>query len=619
MCGIAGWVDFAADLSGEHTTIGAMNEAQQHRGVDSQGVWCDRHVALGHVRTSVIDLAGGAQPMKAEEDGRTLAVLSFNGEVFNFRELRTELEAYGHRFRTRSDTEVLLRSYLQWGADCLGRLEGMFAFAVWDLRTQSLLLARDRFGLKPLYYRRLPNGVVFASEPKALLTHPLLRAAVDIDGLREVFSTAKVPGRAVFRDQQTLLPGRTLTLSRGGTVEREYWSLRAQPHTEDLPGTIKHVRALLEDIVPGQLTADVPLCTLLSGGVDSSAITALAARWMRRNTGQRLRTVTTTYDGYSENFQPDDTRDTADLPFADAMAEHVGSDHTRIVLDTGDLMDPGIRMAALMAQDQPSYAGDMDASQFLMLKATKSHSTVALTGEVGDELFGGFRWMHDEELVRSGTFPWIANEKRVPGCRKGQGRGLLSDELQAKLDMDSYYADNFSQARKETPHQPGESEYESLMRTVRYVKLTRWLPMLLERGDRLAAAWALETRLPFMDHRLVEYAYNIPWEFHTFDGRDKSLLRAAVEDLLPASVLERRKSPYPVTQDPSYTEALHAELAATFADPDAPVLPLLDPAAVKEVLAHPKGVSQDWPSRMNVEMALGLNAWLKHYSISLEF
>ncbi|WP_326944873.1 asparagine synthase (glutamine-hydrolyzing) [Amycolatopsis sp. NBC_01307] len=617
MCGIAGWVDFGRDLSGERATIEAMNEAQKHRGTNARGVWCSRNVAIGHTRTSVIDLAGGVQPMFAEEDGRTIAVLTYSGEVFNFKELRSELERRGHHFRTRSDTEVVLRSYLEWGADCGKHLEGMYAFGVWDLRTETMLLVRDRFGIKPLFYSLQPEGVIFSSEPKALLTHPLTKAVVGIEGLREVFSTAKLPGEAVFRDQDQLRPGHTLAIGRNGVVDRTYWELEAKPHTDDLDNTISHTRQLLEDIVLGQLTADVPLCTLLSGGLDSSAVTGIAAGWLKKN-GERVRSVTTTYVGYSENFRPDDTRDTADGPFADEVAQHHGAEHIHLVLDTRDLMDPEVRLAALVAQDMPTTAGDMDASHLLMMRATREHSVVALTGEVGDEVFGGFRWMHDDELVRSGTFPWIANEKRVPGCVKGQGRGLFDDGFLKKLDMDGYYRDNYAQALRETPHQEGESEFEGIMRNVRYVKLMRWLPMLLERGDRLAAACGLEARLPFLDHRLVEYMYNAPWAFQSFDGREKSILRAAVKDLLPESVFERRKAPYPVTQDPAYTEALHGLLAETLADPNAPIRPLLDQASVDEVFRHPKGVSQDWPSRMNVEMALQFNTWLTHYGITLD-
>ncbi|KZB88337.1 asparagine synthase (glutamine-hydrolyzing) [Amycolatopsis regifaucium] len=616
MCGITGWIDYHRDLATERPTVELMTEAIASRGVDDHGLWLRGHACLGHTRTAVIDPAGGAQPMIADEDGSPTAVLAYSGEIFNFQQLRTELRERGHKFRTRSDTEVVLRSYLEWGVRCAERLEGMFAFAVWDLRTEELVLIRDRMGIKPLFYAKIPGGFIFGSEPKALLAHPAIRPTVDLDGLREIFSTAKRPGAAVFRDMQELRAGHTLTVSRKGLYEQTYWKLEAKPHEEDLDGTIAHVRSLLSDIVLRELVADVPLCVGLSGGLDSSAITALAAQWMWKLGGDRVRTVTHAFEGYEENFRPDDVRDTPDGPFAAEMAALVRSDHTDLMIRTADLMDPETRRAVLLAQDMPSTLGDMDTSHYLMLKSVRDHSTVMLTGEVGDEVFCGFRWMFDPDFTNSGTFPWVANENKMRST--GHGRGLFDQGLfSRKLDMATYYADNYQQTIDETPHQEGENGLEHKMREICYAHFTRWLPMLLARGDRLAMAHGLETRIPYCDHRLIEYLYNTPWAFKTFDGREKSLLRAAVGDLLPKSIVERRKSPWPVTQDPAYTEALHREFAGVLADPSSPVLPLLDLKASKETAANPTGSAHEWQSRINVETALQFNAWLRHYKVDL--
>lgn len=617
MCGIAGWVDFGRDLTAERPALEAMTEALASRGPDASGIWLAPRAGLGHTRNSVIDLAGGVQPMAADADGGGAAVLTYSGEVYNFRELRTELEGRGHRFRTRSDTEVVLRSYLEWGDDCGNHLEGMFAFAVWDVRTEELLLVRDRLGIKPLFYAEVPGGLLFASEPKALLAGGRVRPVVDADGLRELFSTAKTPGQAVFRDMKELLPGHTLRLNAAGATQRQYWRLEAKPHTDDLNGTIAHVRSLLTDIVTRELVADVPLCSLLSGGIDSSTITALANAARLKAGDEPVRTITTTFVGYTENFQRDDSRDTPDGPYATELARHVGTDHTDIVLGTADLIDPQARLAALLSQDMPTTLGDMDTSAYLMFRATREHSTVALTGETADEIFAGFKWLHDPVEVAADTYPWVAREKRMEGAQAGQGRGLFDAGLMEKLDMAGYYADSYQTACAEVPHIDGEDPTEFRMREQSYFHLARWLPMLLDRDDRLAMASGLETRVPFCDHRLVEYVYNTPWKFKSFDGREKSLLRAAVKDLLPKSILDRPKSPYPVTQDPSYTQALHREMAAVLADPDSPVLPLLDIDAARRAVGDPAGVAHEWHSRMNVEMALGFNTWMKHYGVEL--
>ncbi|GLH98480.1 asparagine synthase (glutamine-hydrolyzing) [Phytohabitans aurantiacus] len=618
MCGIAGWVDFGHDVPDAQAVLDAMTDALASRGPDARGTWLGRYAALGHTRNSVIDLAGGIQPMLAREDGRILAVLTYSGEVYNFRSLRIELERRGHTFLTRSDTEVVLRSYLEWGADCARHLEGMFAFAVWDERRQELVLIRDRLGIKPLFYAVLPSGaVLFGSEPKALLAHPGVRPIVDADGLRELFSTAKTPGQAVFRDMRELLPGHTLTISRTGRTQCRYWTLEARPHTDDLATTTATVRSMLEEIVTRELVADVPLCTALSGGIDSSAVTALASIARRAAGDEPVRTITATFVGYSENFRPDDQRDTPDAPYAAELARHVGAEHTDIVLGTADLIDPAARRAALVAQDMPTTLGDMDTSLYLMLRATREHSTVALTGETADEIFGGFKWLHDAELVAADTFPWVAAEMRSPASRLGQGRALFDPGLMSKLDMTGYYRDSYRQALRETPHQEGESEHEHRMREQCYLQLVRWLPMLLDRGDRLAMASGLETRVPFCDHRLVEYVYNAPWSFKSFDGREKSLLRAAVKDLVPPSVLARPKSPYPVTQDPTYTQALHRELSDVLSNPDSPVLPFLHLESAQQAVAELSAGAHDWHARMNVEMACGFNTWLTEYNVEI--
>jgi asparagine synthase (glutamine-hydrolysing) len=613
MCGITGWVDFTRDLTAELATLWTMTGTLARRGVDDQGVWASGHVALGHTRTAIIDVAGGQQPLVADDNGQP-AVISYNGEVYNFKQLRAELRERGHRFTTASDTEVILRAYLEWGTDCARRLDGIFAFALWDQRQERLVLVRDRLGVKPLFYSLTPDGVAFGSEPKALLANPLVRPVVGLAGLRELFSIARQPGAAVFRDMREVLPGHTMTVSRAGVTDEAYWTLEARPHLDSREQTVATVRSMLEEIVLRELVADVPLCTMLSGGLDSSAIAAIAARWRWRLDGERIQTFVTTFDGYAQGFQADDARLSPDEPFAAEVARRLRADHVNIMLSTGDLMDPATRMAALIAQDAPSTLGDMDTSNYLTAQRIKKQSTVALSGEVSDEIFGGYKWMLDPGFVAADTFPWIANEMSQPGTANGQGRGLFDPGLMAQLDMRSYYADDYRTALAAAPHCEGESESEHRMRSICYSALTRWLPMLLTRDDRLSMAHGLELRVPYADHRLVEYLYSTPWSLKTFDGREKALLRAAVRDLLPESVVERKKSPWPVTQDPAYTTMLHNELRTLVSEGKAPVLPLLNPVAVQRALDQPAG---DWPSRMNTEMALQFNSWLVHYRVEL--
>ncbi|MCX4751402.1 asparagine synthase (glutamine-hydrolyzing) [Kitasatospora sp. NBC_01287] len=616
MCGIAGWVAFDQDLTERREVLAAMTGTMACRGPDAGGTHLSAHAALGHRRLAVIDVEGGTQPMTFEEDGRPLVTLTYSGEVYNHLELRAELEAHGHRFRTRSDTEVVLHAYLRWGRDFVERLNGMFAFALWDARDEELLLVRDRMGVKPLYYFPTADGVLFGSEPKAILAHPAVAAVVDLDGLRELLSMVKTPGRAVYRGMSEVRPGHLLRVRREGLTDHRYWALTAREHTDDLSTTVATVRELLDDIVRRQLISDVPLCSLLSGGLDSSAITALAARGLAAEGRGPVRSFSVDFVGQTENFRPDDLRATPDAPFAHLLAQHVAAEHRDIVLDAGALADPANRAAVLRAGDLPTGFGDMDTSLYLLFKEIRKHSTVALSGESADEVFGGYPWFHEREAVYGGTFPWHAAGavQRLGGPGAAPRASLLDPDLVARLDLSTYIADSYADALAEVPHLPVADPHERRMREVCHLHLTRFVRTLLDRKDRMSMASGLEVRVPFCDHRLVEYVFNTPWSMKTFDGREKSLLRAAVAEVLPREIVTRVKSPYPSTQDPGYPLALRAELAALATDPKAPGQALADPAAVAAALAPDRDPQT---ARAAAEVLLGLDRWLRAYPVSL--
>ncbi|MFJ9409876.1 asparagine synthase (glutamine-hydrolyzing) [Streptomyces sp. NPDC101393] len=615
MCGITGWIAYDNDLTTQRPTLEAMTETMTCRGPDAAGIWLDRHAAFGHRRLAVIDIDGGKQPMSVAHDGRTLIVTTYSGEVYNYRELRAELEKLGHAFRTRSDTEVVLHAYLEWGEGFAARLNGMFAFALWDPRTEELLLIRDRMGIKPLYYHPTHDGVLFGSEPKAILAHPSVRPTVDAEGLAELITFTKTPGHAVYKGMHEVRPGHIVKVGRGGVKATRYWALEAREHTDDLDTTVAHVRELLDDIVARQLIADVPLCTLLSGGLDSSAITALAAKALAAQGSGPVRSFAVDFTGYTENFKADDLRGTPDGPYAHALAEHVRSDHNDIVLDTAALMDPGHRAAVLAARDLPNGFGDGDTSLYLLFKAVREQSTVALSGESADEVFGGYRWFHDPETVNADTFPWIA--AGVSGRFTGGNatrEALLDRGLLGKLDLPGYEDRRYREALAEVPYLDSDTGLQRRMREISYLHLTRFVQILLDRKDRASMAVGLEVRVPFCDHRLVDYVFNTPWSMKTFDGREKSLLRAATRDVLPDLVADRVKSPYPSTQDPRYGEALRTGLKGVVADRDAPVQPLLNSVAAAEATAD--GATSD--IRPGAELILGMNAWLRTTGTTLE-
>ncbi|KAA0023778.1 asparagine synthase (glutamine-hydrolyzing) [Antrihabitans cavernicola] len=612
MCGITGWVSFDSDLTRQHATIDAMTETMACRGPDGSGTYVRTHAALGHRRLAIIDLPGGTQPMTVGTPDGDIAMV-YSGETYNFTELRAELRTLGHTFRTDSDTEVVLHGYLQWGDAVVDHLNGMYAFAIWDGRDDKLVMIRDRMGIKPFYYYPTRDGVLFGSEPKAILANPLAPKVVDADGLRELFAMTKAPGWSLWKDMEEVRPGTIVTVDRTGLRTRTYWKLDAVAHTDDQSTTVDRVRELMTDIVDRQLISDVPRCVLLSGGLDSSAVTGLAAARLARD-GEQLRTFSVDFLHQEETFTPDEMRDTPDSPFVREVAEKVRSAHHDVMLDPADLTDPAVRRAVIRARDIPAGLGDMDTSLYLLFKAIRAQSTVALSGESADEVFGGYRWFHDETAVNADTFPWLAFRTAQTGDSRFD---VFNADLRDRLNIPAYIDAQYRAAVAEVDQLPDASPVEQRMRTICHLHLTRFVRMLLDRKDRASMAVGLEVRVPFCDHRLVEYVYNTPWSMKTFDGREKSLLRHATKHVLPQSVAERVKSPYPSTQDPGYAAALQQQVKEVLSDGDDRLFELVDRSYVHSA-AEVDPTTMPGDVRNSLDRVLDLHHWLDMYDPQLQ-
>jgi asparagine synthase (glutamine-hydrolysing) len=614
MCGIVGWVSYDGDINEHQDVIRRMTKTMALRGPDAGGVWIDRHVGFGHRRLAVIDLEGGAQPMQAQEEERTIVSLIYSGEVYNFVELRDELKQHGHQFKTRSDTEVVLRAYLQWGERVAEHLNGMFAFAIWDVRTEELFLVRDRMGVKPLYYYPTADGVLFGSEPKAILAHPMVQPRVNKDGFREILALTKNPEATVYAGMKEVRPGQVVRVNRNGLTKRRYWMLTAREHEHDLPQTIRTVADLLEDIVHRQIVSDVPLCSLLSGGLDSSAVTAMAHRAIAARQGGRIRSFSVDFTNHGAEFVASEFHKASDTPFVRDFVAHVGCDHTEVILDSRELASRDLSRAVLQAADFPlSVSGDMFSSLYRLFQAVRAESTVALSGESSDEVFGGYHWFHDPTAVNAATYPWL------PGTVDTlDGLRVFDADLLERLNLPEFLADSYGQAIAETPVVKGEPPVERRMREITYLHLTRFVQFLLDRKDRMSMAVGLEVRVPFCDHRLIDYVFNIPWHLKTFDGREKSILRAAARDLLPNSIIERQKSPYPSTQDPAYERAVRAEVAEILEDQSHSARSLFNRKMVNELLARPLGTTSSLAGRSGLERVRSLSAWVQDYGPMLD-
>ena len=613
MCGFAGWVDFERDLRGERQRIDAMAATLACRGPDDRGTWAAPHCALGHRRLVVVDPQAGRQPMVRERDGRRFVIV-YNGELYNTPELRRELEALGWRLRGYGDTEALLLACMQWGPDGLSRLNGIFAFAVWQEPDEALFLARDRLGVKPLFYAPRGRGLLFASELKALLAHPAVPAEVDAEGLAEVLvmGPGRTPGHGVFRGVYELKPGQWLRFDREGLRLGSYWQLQSRPHPDDPETTARTVRELLEDAVERQLVSDVPLCTMLSGGLDSSAITAFAARGLRRAARGPLKTFSVDYVGNDRFFRPSEFQPNADGPWVELVSRHFGTEHRTVVVNHRDLAD-ALR-GALRARDLPGMA-DVDSSLYLFCREIKKEATVALSGECADELFGGYPWFRRPEDLSAGTFPWMRSlEQRLQ---------LYSPDLVELIQPQAYLARRYEEALAEVPRLPGESPDEARLREVQYLTLTRFMPVLLERMDRMSMAFGLEVRVPFCDHRLLEYVWNTPWPLKNRGGREKGILRWALEGVLPPEVLARRKSPYPKTHDPAYLEAVREWILDILADPGSPLRPLVDVEALRRFAGggaeqmHLPWFGQLMSGPQLLAYLAQVDTWLREYRVSI--
>ncbi|MES5820619.1 asparagine synthase (glutamine-hydrolyzing) [Streptomyces sp. RG80] len=606
MCGITGWASFHHDARTQGPVIEAMTASLTPRGPDAGGVRLCERAAIGHRRLAVIDLDGGTQPMTDRPDEPSI-VLTYSGEVYNHHELRYELRGRGHVFRTRSDTEVVLRAYEEWGEAVAEHLDGMFAFAVWDERAQRLLLVRDRLGVKPLFWAAIDGGLAFASEPKALFAHPEIRPRVDADGLREAYSLLFNTGPTVWSGVRELEPGAVLVLDRDGIREHRYWQLAARAHTDDQETTVERIHDLVGTAARSQLEADVPLCSLLSGGLDSTLLTALLADELRVREGPdaRIRSYAVDYSDQAAGFKGDVLRTGHDTPYAVEAGAFIGTDHSTVVLDPRALLDPEHRRAVVAARDSPIGVGDMDTSLYLLFGEIRRHSTVALSGEAADEVFGGYPWFHNPKALAAATFPWLlvtGDEAAMP----------MNPELDLRIG--EFRADTYASALAAVPHLDDETPVEHRQREMQHLSLTRWLRQLLHRKDRLSMAQGLEVRVPYCDHRLVEYAFNTPWSLKSHDGREKSLLRAAGTGLAPDSVLWRPKNHYPATHHPDYNRGLQNMARDALATEQ--VRALADETLLKPCLDTPPD-RLEWGHRLRLERVVDLALWLDHHQPEL--
>ena len=608
MCGIGGFVDYERDARRGGPILHGMKRTLTPRGPDAEGTYFDEDAALVHRRLIVIDPEGGKQPMHSPDRN---TIIIYNGELYNTPELRTELMSRGHEFVGHSDTEVLLHAYLEWKTDAFARLNGIFAFAIWEKRERRLTLCRDRLGVKPLFFAPIRNGLTFGSTIDTVLCHPEIEPALDEDGLRTLLllGPARPPESGVFRQIKSLLPGHFAVLTPENFTDHVYWQLEAHEHEDDLPTTIERTHTLICDAARRQLVSDVPLACFLSGGLDSSILSMLAAKDYAARS-ETLHTWSVDYRDNDKYFTKSIFQPNSDDSYIDQMVDFLGTHHHRVVLE------PEALCAALLpATDARALPGmaDVDSSLLLFCAAVKrGGTTVCLSGECADELFGGYPWYHREEILFEDTFPW----SRSVGLRLG----LLTPD--AVRNGEEFVRQHYRDTCDRAPKLSSDDKKAARMREMFVLNLDWFMATLLDRKDRMSMYSGLEVRVPFCDHRIVEYAYNMPWDFKSLEGREKGIVRRAFANELPKEIVYRKKSPYPKTFHPVYTRLCADYVRRIFEDNTSVAASLFDRNAVQKLMQRPESLAEPWFGQLMrtpqiFAYIIQLDRWFQHYHVKI--
>ncbi len=603
MCAIAGILGLPFDWQ----ILDGMLESMQHRGPDGSGSYMEQMCCLLHTRLSIVDPDNGGQPMGLQW-GNQDYVITYNGELYNTDEIRKELIPLGHTFFGHSDTEVVLHAYAQWGEEILNKMNGIFAFAIWNKTDKSLFLARDRMGVKPLFYTKLGRGFLFASEIKTLLAYPGVPRQLDREGAAQLLllGPGRIPGSGVFKGIEELKPGCCGRYNGNKLTVRQYWKLRDREHTETFEETVQKVRFLVTDAIKRQMVSDVPLGTFLSGGLDSSLISSVCAGVLK-DRGEQLATFSVDYRNNDQYFVPGKFQPNSDDSFVSQMQLYLDSEHFRTVLTPEELV--GAMKDATIARDLPGMA-DVDFSLLLFCRQIRKERKMALSGECADEIFGGYPWYRDPEVRGFNGFPWAQNTalrvKFLLPEYAGIGEEFVMDQYRSTIAACDIL--------------PGTSPQERRMKEMVNLNQCWFMQTLLDRKDRMSMACGLEVRVPFCDYRIAEYLYSVPWEMKDYQGKEKGLLRHAMEGFLPREVLWRKKSPYPKTHDPRYLELVSEQFKHLLERVDAPIYGLVSKDALQGLLT----ADFTWPwygqlmqRPQTIAYMLQMNIWLEEYQISI--
>ena len=605
MCAIAGILDLTTDSS----VLNEMLKTMQRRGPDGNGIYQIEGCTLLHSRLAIIDPEGGKQPMSCNWQGKEYVIV-YNGELYNTSEIRRSLQRVGHRFASMSDTEVVLRAFIHWGEEVLQILNGIFAFAIWNETDQKLFIARDRMGVKPFFYTLHNGGLIFASEIKTILTYPTVEAELDAEGAAQILllGPGRLPGSGVLRNICELEPACCGWYINGKLTTGRYWRLIDRIHTDTFEETTEHVRYLVLDAIKRQMVSDVPIGTFLSGGLDSSLISAVCTKEMKEK-GEKLKTFSLDFRNNDKYFKPGKFQPNSDTSFIRIMEEYLDSDYHHTVLTPEELIES--LEAATIARDLPGMA-DVDFSLHAFCGRIRKSVKVALSGECADEIFGGYPWYRDPQVRDADGFPWAQNTR--------QRVDFLSPWICDKIEPVDLVRSAYDSTIRAADILPENSPLERRMKEMVNLNYYWFMQTLLDRKDRMSMYHGLEVRVPFCDYRIAEYMYAVPWEYKDYQGYEKGLLRNAMRGMLPEHILWRKKSPYPKTHDPRYMQLVKALLDQVLQDAQAPIVQIVNRNALMALGRE----EQQWPwygqlmqTPQTIAFMLQINYWLKEYKVRI--
>jgi len=558
-----------------------------------------------------IDVLTNEETKVYKYNGKTY-VITYDGEIYNKDEIRRDLISRGNYLDSDSEEELVLKAYVTWREGCLERFDGVFSLGIWEVESRKLFLARDPIGAKSLFYSILKNGIIFANHIKYIFSTDDIKPEITYEGISELLALG--PSRrgssAIFKNVAQLEPGNYMEYCLGNCRIFKYEKFEAYENKEEFSSIVDNIREIVVDSILKQYSGEKDVCALLSGGLDSSIVTAVVSEAVKHN-GGKLKTFSVDYEGNDIYFEGNDFQPNSDVEWINKMSEFSDTDHTTIKLSNQSLVES--LHDAMILRGFPGM-GDIDTSLMAFCKGMSEQVKVGMGGECADEVFGGYPWFHRSELKDSAFFPWIRSIS--------ERNEYINDEIKENFDVLEFAKNVYKDELNKVPILSSESNDDKRIREVGYLTYRWFLPVLLERQDKMARVADFRIRAPFCNFKLMKYIYNIPWKYRIYGNMEKGLLRYAFKDLLPEEVCYRKKSPYPKTYNPEYTKLIAGEFRKIIDNNNSPILNIVSYDNVKKLLDSGIETTRPWFGQLMkgpqvMAFLIQVNDWLKEYKVSI--